>query len=59
MFPRPRYVFLDDRGSSTVEYALIMIIAATLALILYTVVRDGSVEEDLNNLVEHALDLKA
>lgn len=57
MFPRPRYVFLDDRGSSTVEYALGMVIAAALAMILYGVVRSGTVAEGLNDLIEQALDV--
>jgi hypothetical protein len=58
MFPRPRYVFLDDRGSSTVEYALGMLAAAALAMILYGVVRSGTVADGLNDLIEQALDFQ-
>lgn len=56
MFPRPRYVFLDDRGMSTVEYAMGLLAAAAFAMILYGVVRSGSVADGLNDLIERALD---
>lgn len=55
MFPRPRYAFLDDRGMSTVEYALGLVAAAAFAMILFGVVQSGSVAEGLGNLIDRAL----
>jgi hypothetical protein len=56
MFPRPRYVFLDDCGMSTVEYALGLLTAAAFAMILFGVVRSGSVADGLSALIDRALD---
>jgi hypothetical protein len=58
MFPRPRYVFLDDSGMSTVEYALGMLAAATFAMILLAVVQSGSVTDGLTSLIDRALDFE-
>ncbi|MBB4907179.1 DUF4244 domain-containing protein [Actinophytocola algeriensis] len=55
MFPRPRYVFLDDRGMSTVEYSLGLLVAAAFAMILFGIVQSGSVEDGLTGLIDRAL----
>jgi hypothetical protein len=55
MFPRPRYVFLDDRGMSTVEYALGLLAAAAFAMILFGIVQSGSVTDGLTTLIDRAL----
>ncbi len=55
MFPRPRYVFLDDRGMSTVEYSVGLLAAAAFAMILFKVVQSGSVMDGLTNLIDNAL----
>jgi hypothetical protein len=55
MFPRPRYVFLDDRGMSTVEYSVGLLAAAALAMMLFKVVQSGSVMDGLTNLIDNAL----
>ncbi|MFC4854460.1 DUF4244 domain-containing protein [Actinophytocola glycyrrhizae] len=57
MFPRPRYVFLDDRGMSTVEYALGLLSAAVLAMILFGIVKSGTVAEGLTGLIERAINV--
>ena len=58
MFPRPRYVFLDDHGTATVEYALCLLAAAAFAMILFVVVQSGSVTEGLTALIDRALNFK-
>lgn len=58
MFPRPRYVFLDDSGMSTVEYTLGLLAAAAIAMILFGVVQSGSVADGFNELIERALNFK-
>lgn len=58
MFLSPRYVFLDDRGMSTVEYALGLLAAAAFAMILFAVVQSGSVTEGLTTLIDRALNFK-
>lgn len=55
MFPSPRYLFLDDRGMVTAEYAVGLIASVAFAGLLYVIVRSGSVQEDLTALVERAL----
>ena len=62
MFPRPRYVFLenhgrfmDDRGMSTTEYAVGLIAAAAFAAGLFAVVTSGTVQAQLTSLIERAL----
>jgi hypothetical protein len=55
MFPRPRYVFLDDRGMSTVEYSVGLLAAAALAMVLFKVVQSGTVMDGLTNLIDNAL----
>jgi uncharacterized protein DUF4244 len=54
LFPEPRHVFLDDAGMTT-DYALLMIVGAALAAVLYFVVTSDPVEEALTTLVEEAL----
>jgi Flp pilus assembly pilin Flp len=59
MFPRPRYVFLqDDTGQATVEYSVIVIVAATMGLILLGIVKGGAIVDALTSLIERALDVK-
>jgi Flp pilus assembly pilin Flp len=56
MFPRPRYVFLDDDcGQATVEYVLGMLAAAALAMILFAVVQSGTVAKGLSDMIDKAL----
>lgn len=56
MFPHPRYLFLDDSGMTTTEYAVGLIAAAAFAGLLFLVVQGGSVQEGITTLVERALD---
>jgi hypothetical protein len=58
MFPRPRYVFLDDSGMSTVEYAVGLLAAAAFAMILFGVIQGGSVADGLTDLIDRALNFK-
>lgn len=57
MFPRPRYIFLDDCGMASVEYAVGLLVAAAIALVLLSVVQSGAVEDGLRGLVERALNV--
>lgn len=45
----------DDRGMSTVEYALGCVAAAALGALLYTVVTSDTVEQALSGIFERAL----
>jgi Protein of unknown function (DUF4244) len=54
MFPQPRYVFLDDTGSTT-ESAILMIVLAAFAAVLYGVVQMPEVKEGLTALIQRAL----
>lgn len=54
MFPEPRHAFLDDAGMTT-EVALLMIVCAAFAAVLYLVVSSDPVQEGLTTLVEEAL----
>ncbi|WP_390625312.1 DUF4244 domain-containing protein [Corynebacterium anserum] len=45
----------DERGMSTIEYALGCVAAAALGALLYTVVTSDSVENALSGIFEHAL----
>jgi Flp pilus assembly pilin Flp len=65
MFPRSRYVFLDnhgslmdDRGTVTIEYALVAIAAAAIAVVLFTIVHSGGVEAGLTSLIERSFDFR-
>ncbi|GAB1514931.1 DUF4244 domain-containing protein [Actinophytocola sp. KF-1] len=59
MFLRPRHVFLeDDTGMATVEYTVGVLVGATLALILWAVVKSGSVEDGITDLIDRALTVK-
>jgi Flp pilus assembly pilin Flp len=58
MFPRPRYVFLDfldDRGTTTVEYAIGLVMAAAFAMVLFGLVTSGTVADGLSDLIDRAL----
>lgn len=55
MFPRPRYDFLDDTGTSTVEYALITLAAAAFATGLFIYINSDSVRNGIADLVDRAL----
>ena len=57
MFPRTRHVFLDDTGATT-EYALVLIIGATLAAALFVIVRSDPIQQALADLVHRALRLE-
>lgn len=48
----------DDRGMSTIEYALGCVAAAALGALLYVVVTSDSVEAALTGIFERALDTK-
>ncbi|GGP36130.1 hypothetical protein GCM10010185_03960 [Saccharothrix coeruleofusca] len=48
---------LDDRGTTTTEYALTTLAAATLAGLLLTFVAGGWVEQQLQKVLRLALDL--
>lgn len=52
--PRPRLLG-DDRGMSTVEYAIGTIAAAAFAAVLYAVISGESILDALTALVERAL----
>ena len=45
----------DDRGMSTVEYAIGTLAAAAFAAVLYTVISGDSIVEALTGLVQRAL----
>jgi large-conductance mechanosensitive channel len=49
----------DDRGMSTVEYAIGTIAAAAFGAILYTVVTGDSIVSALTNIIARALNTKA
>ncbi|WP_232660847.1 DUF4244 domain-containing protein [Pseudonocardia sp. TRM90224] len=52
---RMRHLRTDDTGMSTVEYAVGLLTAATVAAILYAVLNSGTVTTALTALVERAL----
>jgi hypothetical protein len=51
----PRILRRDDRGMSTVEYAIGTLAAAAFAAVLYTVVSGDSIVTALTGLVQRAL----
>lgn len=58
---RPRGIrasLADDRGMSTIEYALGCVAAAALGALLYMVVTSDSVEAALTGIFERALETK-
>lgn len=55
MFPRPRQVFLDDTGSTT-EEAILMIVLAAFAAVLFAVVQSDESRQALTSLIQRALD---
>ena len=42
--PGPRQLMASDRGSQTMEYALILIVAATIAMLALTWAREGAIK---------------
>lgn len=50
--------YTDDRGMSTVEYALGCVAAAALGALLYTVVTSDTVEQALSGIFDRALNTK-
>lgn len=50
--------YADDRGMSTVEYALGCVAAAALGALLYTVVTSDTVEQALSGIFDRALNTK-
>ncbi|GLZ40981.1 hypothetical protein Acsp05_46050 [Actinokineospora sp. NBRC 105648] len=50
-----RLDFGDDSGTSTVEYALLFIVAAALTGILLAIVNSSAVSDALSALIERAL----
>lgn len=48
-------LYTDDRGMSTVEYALGCVAAAALGALLYTVVTSDTVKQALTQIFEKAL----
>lgn len=54
---RPRRVLLDDRGSATAEYAIVILAAVAFAGVLVAVMRSGEVQSMLTELVRGALSL--
>ena len=59
MILRPRYVFIeDDTGMATVEYTVGLLVAVTMALILWGVVKGGSVSDGFTELIDRALTVK-
>ncbi|MBP2333708.1 hypothetical protein JOF33_002407 [Corynebacterium freneyi] len=48
-------VAVDDRGMSTVEYALGTVAAAAFGALLYTVVTGGQITDALTDIIERAL----
>lgn len=57
MFPRTKHLFVDDTGTTTIEYALMTVVAAVLAGVLYTIVSGESVVTALEGLVQSALSI--
>ncbi|CAM2772472.1 DUF4244 domain-containing protein [Corynebacterium jeikeium] len=50
--------YTDERGMSTIEYALGCVAAAALGALLYTVVTSDTVEQALSGIFEKALNTK-
>ena len=50
--------YADDKGMSTVEYALGCVAAAALGALLYTVVTSDTVEQALSGIFDRALNTK-
>ena len=54
MFPQSRQPFLDDTGSTT-EVAILMIVTAAFAGVLFVVMQSGEVKAALTDLIQRAL----
>lgn len=52
---RLRAVLADERGMSTVEYAIGTVAAAAFGALLYTVVTGGEITQALTGIIERAL----
>ncbi|APT89878.1 membrane protein [Corynebacterium sphenisci DSM 44792] len=50
-----RAVLADERGMSTVEYAIGTVAAAAFGALLYTVVTGGEITQALTGIIERAL----
>jgi hypothetical protein len=59
MYTRTRHLFIDDTGTSTIEYALMTVIAAGFAGVLYMIMSGESVLTALEALVQRALNTTA
>jgi ATP-dependent exoDNAse (exonuclease V) alpha subunit len=55
LWARLTLLVVDDRGMSTVEYAIGTIAAAAFGAILYTVVTGDSIVSALTNIINRAL----
>jgi hypothetical protein len=55
LWARLTLLAVDDRGMSTVEYAIGTIAAAAFGAILYTVVTGDSIVSALTNIINRAL----
>jgi hypothetical protein len=47
----------DETGSQTTEYALIMVVAATIAALALAWARNGAIAELLNRVLDHVRSL--
>lgn len=52
---RARAILGDDRGMSTVEYAMGSLAAAALAAVLYAVINGGAVVDAIESIITDAL----
>jgi Flp pilus assembly pilin Flp len=59
MTTHTRHLLVDDTGTSTIEYALMTVVAAVLAGILYTIMSGETVFAALEALVQRALNTNA
>jgi hypothetical protein len=59
MFPRPKYLYLDDRGTVTVEYALAMVAAVFIAGALLLAMQNDSVRARIDTLIDRAFTFTA
>lgn len=59
MTTRLAHLLADDTGSTTIEYALITVVGAVLASLLYQVISGETVFTALERLVRQALETPA
>ena len=59
MFPQPQPVFLDefldDSGVVTPEFSVLMIVAASMAALLFVIVHSDAARQALASMVQRAL----